>query len=179
MNDARFDSEENHSLSTESKAKRPISRFTKFARDVLVNVLANLIAAAVIYLAGAGAGLLPSSPQLIAASLSMILACAFFGLVIISRFTGGHLRYQMTTAGIAISGPAMMAATFAGVLDNEPFPRWFFYGTGAYTTIAGLAMFYYIRQLDAEISSPRKSTRHTESEEIGSRQNRPPHPWAP
>jgi hypothetical protein len=55
---------------------------SKLARDVLVNVVANLIAAAVIYLAGAAAGLLPVQTWLVA--LSAVVAFAALCLAVVA-----------------------------------------------------------------------------------------------
>jgi phosphatidylglycerophosphate synthase len=58
----------------------------KFARDVLVNVIANLIAAAIIYLGAVAAGYVPASFWIVATAMTvLILAIAvpvvlYFGL---------------------------------------------------------------------------------------------------
>ncbi|WP_433530461.1 hypothetical protein ACQPYA_30670 [Micromonospora sp. CA-263727] len=59
---------------------------SRFARDVLVNVLANLIASAVIYLLGAAGGLLPKSPYLIWTSVAILLMAVGVGLAVLSQF---------------------------------------------------------------------------------------------
>jgi hypothetical protein len=59
----------------------------RLGRDVGVNVIANLIAAAIIYLLGVVAGLLPSSPAAIAAALGLLAgvsAIAMTGMLIVT-----------------------------------------------------------------------------------------------
>jgi hypothetical protein len=58
----------------------------KFARDVIVNVVANLVAASVIYLLGALIGLFPSSRVSGALALS-ILALSIVGLFLATAGT--------------------------------------------------------------------------------------------
>lgn len=53
-----------------------------FARDVAVNVLANLIAAAVIYLLGVLAGLFPRTTQAVNLSIGVITIASFAVLVV-------------------------------------------------------------------------------------------------
>jgi len=58
-----------------------------FARDVLVNVLANLVAAAMIYLAGAAAGVFPRVAALIGPSVIVILMALAALFFVISKVT--------------------------------------------------------------------------------------------
>lgn len=64
-----------------------------FIRDVLVNVVANLIAAAAIYLIGALVGLLPRNPTLIIGAVIGI--CSVGGMALI----GTYERFKGKTSG--------------------------------------------------------------------------------
>ncbi len=70
-----------------------------FGRDVGVNVLANLIAAAIIYLLGVLAGLLPRSPQLLVAASLVVLSSLTFalGTVLIPRIGDHRWRRAVRT----------------------------------------------------------------------------------
>ena len=58
-------------------AARPaVAGSTKFIRDVLINVVANLVAAAIIYLAGALVGLFPRYRSALLLSLVTLIAAA-------------------------------------------------------------------------------------------------------
>jgi hypothetical protein len=58
----------------------------KFVRDVIVNVVANLVAAAVLYLAAVLAGALPQNDRLqLAASISIVGFLAGWGIATLAR----------------------------------------------------------------------------------------------
>jgi hypothetical protein len=123
-------------------ARSPMPGLMKFARDVAVNVLANLVAAAVIYLAGAATGVLPRSPKLILGSLSTVLLIGFLGIFVISRFMSERKRLYASAIGLALAGTAIALGALAGALDHEPYPRWAFVVFGIWTAVAGTLVFY-------------------------------------
>jgi hypothetical protein len=74
----------------------------QFARDVLINVLANLIAAAVIYLAGAIAGVLPRRPGLIFVSVTLLIAGLGFAAAIAGVVTKGPRKSGLHGIALAL-----------------------------------------------------------------------------
>jgi drug/metabolite transporter (DMT)-like permease len=86
----------------------------RFARDVAVNVLANLLAAAVIYVVGAFAGLLPKSRDLITVSVVIIVAgVALLVAAVGYTFFGGRARLHIVSAGIFVLGIYFLLAPLA------------------------------------------------------------------
>jgi len=55
------------------RVTKPTSRIRRFSRDVLVNLTANPLTIAVVYLWGVVAGVIPRSPYLIVSSMAAIL----------------------------------------------------------------------------------------------------------
>lgn len=98
-------------------------RLRPFARDVAVNVLANLVAGAILYLIGAAAGLLPRTPLTIVPALGVL----FFGIYLAGVFVKGpwgfrlmSISFALTAAGgavvlYAIGGNDVWAWSLAGV----------------------------------------------------------------
>jgi hypothetical protein len=83
----------------------------RLARDVLVNVVANLVAAAVIYLIGVVAGLLPSSPIAIAAAAALTLGGLGLAIMVLSvTFVGGRVAIYAVAFGFVLAGASLMAA---------------------------------------------------------------------
>jgi hypothetical protein len=95
-----------------------------FARDVMVNVVANLVAGAIIYLLGVAAGLFPHSTQLIAASLTTVLSVTVFATFIAARFLRGNKKLYAGSVAIFLGGAANTASTFTGKNYFEPIPLW-------------------------------------------------------
>ena len=84
----------------------------KFARDVFVNVVANLVAAAIIYLLGVIAGLFPRSPGLVfAATLVLLVAAGLLAFVggLLSR---GHVQEYFIGTALLVLGIAEVIAPF-------------------------------------------------------------------
>jgi hypothetical protein len=87
-------------------------RSLKFLRDVGINVLANLIAASVIYIGGALARLFPRNEKLLSCAALVLLGATFFGLAaLISR-----LEWLWGAAVIVGSG-TMLVIAFTTVDD--------------------------------------------------------------
>jgi hypothetical protein len=78
---------------TTSARGRGGTAFVRFARDVSINVIANLVAAAVIYLADTVSGLLPRSTYVIAFAVVIVL----FGASLL-----------LLALGLALRGPATL-----------------------------------------------------------------------
>jgi hypothetical protein len=79
-----------------------------------VNVVANLIAAAVIYLAGVIAGLFPRSPALIGSAIVTLLMALFGAFALASRFLTGHGRALASLIALLAGG---LGAVLAGILN--------------------------------------------------------------
>lgn len=94
-----------------SSAEARMRSGRQFGRDVLVNVLANLVAGAIIYMAGVFAGLLPRSPALLYASALLILAALGVLLFLAGLIMRGDRGLQ--TIDVAV---AMFAIFMAGLM---------------------------------------------------------------
>jgi len=91
-----------------------------FARDVVVNVLANLIAAAVIYLLGILVGLFPRTTGAVNLAITVILVASFIVLAIAaisrSRMHPKRPAYRKSLYVSAIAGIACGISAAAGSL---------------------------------------------------------------
>jgi uncharacterized membrane protein len=79
-----------------------------FARDVLVNVLANLIAAAIIYLLAAAANLLPRNTVVIRAAVLILVGAVAYPAMIFS----GLIRNPKRRRLVFVSALVALAAAF-------------------------------------------------------------------
>ena len=102
-----------------------------FARDVGVNVLANLIAAAIVYLLGAAAGLLPRSPGALIPATALVAAACFWILMVLVKF--GPERYWALAYGVAnyCAGVALVAG-YQAFGSSRPFWLVVVYAGGAF-----------------------------------------------
>ncbi|MFY1696873.1 hypothetical protein [Solwaraspora sp. WMMA2101] len=89
-----------------------LGRSVGFLRDVSVNVLANLIAAAVIYLFATLAGLLPPRWDLVAVSLMLITLFVTATLGVAARFASGRFAPIFGGLFCIFSGISISVATF-------------------------------------------------------------------
>jgi hypothetical protein len=122
----------------------------KFTRDVAVNVIANLVAAAIIYLAAALAGLLPRSPGLLFAATIVILTAVAFVIFFLALATRGRVRGYFFGAALTVLGIAAVAAPFvpgSGLdgIENVTSPV-----AGAGTIWMGMAAFRHTRRVHRE-----------------------------
>ena len=97
---------------------------TSFGRDITVNVIANLVAAAVVYLGGVSAGLLPQSPKLVAASVTTLLSFTGIALFAVSRMLRGVKRLYTAAAMMIAIGVTFSISVFTGTNYFEPIPTW-------------------------------------------------------
>lgn len=92
------------------RLRRPVNRpgeqspGIRFTRDVAVNVVANLIAAAILYLLGAAAGLLPRSPYLIFSSAVLILVGLGIALGVVGMLLRGHAKAYVFCCALILGG---------------------------------------------------------------------------
>lgn len=119
----------------------------RFARDVLVNVIANLIAVAVLYLAGVLAGLLPKSPELIATAALIVLMAAFLGVAIVSRFLSGVSRQWSLAIGTVLGGAIFIGGALVNPAEDSLLVRVGMGASGALSFIAGCHMIYATMRL--------------------------------
>ncbi|MEO3928847.1 hypothetical protein ABGB07_34065 [Micromonosporaceae bacterium B7E4] len=110
----------------------------KFAYDVGVNLLANLVAAAIIYLLGALAGILPRVSGLIGTALFVVLATLIIGGVIILRFLswGGLMEPSWLPA---LVGGAAVAGALINPGGHWPEPTWVSLALGTCMVLIGAA----------------------------------------
>ncbi|MFC6017231.1 hypothetical protein ACFP2T_13565 [Plantactinospora solaniradicis] len=107
---------------SENSRRQDARGLRKFAYDVGVNVLANLVAAAIIYLLGTAAGVLPSDPRLIGSALFVIFGMAGIGFVVASQVVprGRIGRRLFDLAQFCVAG----FLGVAGLLQSSTFWRW-------------------------------------------------------
>lgn len=93
----------------------PRPGFTRLVRDVGVNVLANLIAASILYLIGVGIGSLPHQRTAIIAAAATLLATAallFYALgVLLKRgaaFTAVVTGFALSASGFTVLLPSLL-----------------------------------------------------------------------
>ncbi|MCO1616767.1 hypothetical protein M8C11_18805 [Micromonospora sp. CPM1] len=104
---------------------QPPSAVAKFARDVGVNVIANLVAAAVVYIAAVVGGLLPRSPYLIVASAVVVLVSIGMALGALGLVVRNHVGlYFLGIALIAMGVGALTFPFFGDLLIADPVERW-------------------------------------------------------
>lgn len=87
-----------------------------FLRDVWVNVLANLVAAAIIYLIGAGAGLLPRQREVLVLSAVLSTFALVFALHVLAIFV---VRVRLL---VTVGVPLLMAAASLSMPFTFPAP---------------------------------------------------------
>lgn len=83
----------------------------EFLRDVSVQVTGNLITAAVLYLAGAATGLLPTT--FVATTVAGLLLYLAFLFFIATRFFRDQRRFVVSGAGLVAGGLAMLILAVA------------------------------------------------------------------
>lgn len=91
--------------------QKPSTSLT-FARDVAVNVIANLAAAAIIYLLAAGFGLLPRSPYLIFTALTTVAMAAGCGLGAVGLALRGDAKIYTLGAALIVMGASGVLMPF-------------------------------------------------------------------
>jgi hypothetical protein len=87
----------------------------QFLRDVGINVLANLVAAAAIYLGGVLFGVFPSRGLAVVVSAAILLLAANAGFLVVAlRFFNRDVRYWRLIAIATATGTLATAITWAG-----------------------------------------------------------------
>lgn len=94
------------------------------ARSVGVNVLANLIAAAIIYLGGALFGLFPRSTEGIVVASGSLLLAAFIALWIFAQFLAWPRKAQAYAVCFCLVGSALLITGLAGIQVEAVIPLW-------------------------------------------------------
>jgi hypothetical protein len=105
-------------------AEFPLYRLT---RDILVNVIANLIAAAIIYLFGALVGLLPSEPSAILIAtgfLTMVLGLLSFAVAKTYSLSKNQQKQDVSLAFFAISIFLVSLTSILGAFFPDPLSWW-------------------------------------------------------
>lgn len=95
--------------SSQAKVSSP-SR--KFARDVAVNVVANLAAAAIVYLLASVFGLLPRSPYLILTALTVLALTAGLGLGAVGLALRGKAKIYTLGTALVVMGASGLLVPF-------------------------------------------------------------------
>jgi FtsH-binding integral membrane protein len=122
-------------------AMNPSSRqqgITRLVRDVFVNVIANLIAAAVIYLGGVAFGFFPRSTSAIASAVCFVLLAGFYGVFVVSRFMPAENRMGPAFLAAVLGGSAYCLAILTGLYDDPTTPRWMSAAGGGLMAVFGL-----------------------------------------
>lgn len=127
-------------------------RIASFASNVVVNVLANLIAAGIVYIGGSAIGVFPRSPQAVAASVTVVLVGGIGILTLLNDVLQGE-----RSATTAVSTIVLLGATgiTAGIADMEVYPsvpRWAHIVLGTALLIVGVRLLRTRRRSRRRIS---------------------------
>lgn len=126
-------------------------RIASFASNVFVNVLANLIAAGIIYIGGTAFGLFPRSPQAIAASITVVLAGGIGLLLLLDDVLRGEQGATAALLTIVLFGAIGITAGIADVQVYPAVPRWAHSVSGTALLILGARRMRSRRQLRRRI----------------------------
>jgi hypothetical protein len=97
------------------KEAEGVRRGRAFVRDVGINVLANLLAASLIYLGGALVGLFPRDPKAIVSAVALLLLGVSLSPFLASSFLRNELREISFGVGAMLFGASMLIASFSGL----------------------------------------------------------------
>ena len=100
------------------RVKRQVKNAAIFSRDVGVNVLANLIAAAVIYLLAVMTGLLPNSPRVTLLAASVVLMALALVLFAFTYTLSGKRRFVASGLVLILGGIASVIVPFASIKSD-------------------------------------------------------------
>ncbi|MGK5680234.1 hypothetical protein [Actinoplanes sp. URMC 104] len=120
-----------------------------FPRDVLVNVLANLIAAAIIYLLGVLFDLLPRS----SAAIILSILFSLYALTMALMTVGGILRKRSSGKrlfglGTLLLGVMMLAGSIYGMVEHEG-AAWVGLLLGLWVLLTGIAYTFWPGSVEA------------------------------
>jgi hypothetical protein len=96
---------------TQNNEDSPRSGVNGFVRDVGINVIANLIAAAIIYLGGALWGVFPRSQGAISASMALLSICGLL-TVAVSLLSRDNFKLRSVAAFV---GAILLSLIFFGI----------------------------------------------------------------
>ena len=111
-----------------------------FLRDVGINVLANLIAGAIIYVGGVFLGFFPKNTHALATALALLLASACFLILMAARLVGGRAQLIGAAIGALFLACALIVAGVGGgrVGTFDPTAIW---QRGALVLVGALFLF--------------------------------------
>jgi hypothetical protein len=124
-----------------------------FVRAVAVNVLANLVAAAIIYIGGASLGLFPRSPGALASALFFLFMAGSAGAIVMTGVLNDDRRSFAMLA--VFLGAAIIAARPAGIELDLDMPWWGNAALGAALVSLGIRWLRVIRRLEVQQSKAR------------------------
>jgi tellurite resistance protein TehA-like permease len=138
-----------------------------FARDVAVNVIANLVAASILYLVGAGVGLLPTNGTLLI-STAFVVAFALGVAIWIAEVAiyRGPRRFKsrkpvmLSSVALGLLGAAGVLAAFIPDMGLSLFEKvWYVIGGTSGITQASLTVY-------SQLAKPTHPSSHSDDEEI-------------
>lgn len=121
-------------MSTQSQEPKPrrsvanSSGWRRLVRDIAVNVAANLITAAVIYLAGVVSGVIPRNPSLITTALVIVSSSGSICLYVAARIflygraQGYAFGWMMTLLGVGVISSVFAVGKQMSSLDRTLYP---------------------------------------------------------
>jgi predicted membrane channel-forming protein YqfA (hemolysin III family) len=136
-------------ITSSEESRQTIKTWT---RDVTVNVIANLIAAAVIYLLGVFAGILPRSPYLIALAAFSILATVGAGLMVFDLMRAKPSHFG--AIGVILIGVIVMFLALSSDVLASP-AGIVFLSIGVVFILAGAYLLYLFRAEKRRRSQPK------------------------
>ncbi|MBB2941946.1 uncharacterized membrane protein YgdD (TMEM256/DUF423 family) [Actinoplanes lutulentus] len=87
---------------------------------MITNVVANLVAAAVIYLGGVMIGLFPREPKAVASAVTAVLLAAAYGAMLATRLLRQESRRSARAVGLVFFSGSLVIANIGGV-ETDPF----------------------------------------------------------
>ena len=121
-------------------------RSARFARNVGVNVLANLIAAGIIYAAGVATGLFPRSTEAVATAMAVVGLVALWSVGIAAEAGPNQDRRELFSAStVVVLGVLLLIYTVARGGAEKPF-WWLFMASGLFFVVFGVLGVVLIRR---------------------------------
>lgn len=129
-------------------------RISPFLWNVAINVLANLIAAAIVYVGGVAFGLFPRSTVAVAISSFVILVSANWATLIAMKFIKTENRTITLALGSAMGGGSLLIAGFSELVPPG-IAQWAAIGLGAVLICVDAALIWASVDLVKRNRAPR------------------------
>jgi hypothetical protein len=123
-----------------------IASLRRFARDVAVNVVGNLIAVAVIYLSAVIGGAIPRNPYLVLSAGFVIFVGSGTLVLLLSYVLRGRWKMYALVSSVLLIGLGAMAVPFLPDTDVQGFERVGYFGMGVGGIVLGVMTLIDLRR---------------------------------